>query len=58
MRGLYRFETAPGRWWACAEEENGQRVNIIRERYEQMKLTPEFWSLPVESNGKAGKKRA
>lgn len=55
MRGVLRYETAPGRWWACAEEKNGARVNIIRERYEQMLLEPDFWTLPVEGNGKKRK---
>ena len=58
MRGLYRYETAPGRWWACAEGEAGERVNAIRERYEQMGIEPEFWRLPVESNGAGRKNRA
>ncbi len=58
MRGLFRYQTAPGRWWACAQDENGARVNIIRERYEAMKIEPEFLALPIESNGKADKKRA
>jgi hypothetical protein len=53
-RGLYRYETAPGRWWACVEDDDA-RVNIIRERYEQMQIEPEFWRLPVESNGKERK---
>lgn len=51
MRGLYRYETARGRWWVCAEGEAGERVNIIRERYEQMGLAPDFWSLPIQGNG-------
>jgi hypothetical protein len=58
MRGLYRYETAVGRWWACAEDEDGARVNIIRERYEQMRLEPEFWLLPIEGNGHQRKKSA
>jgi hypothetical protein len=55
MRGLYRYETVPGRWWACAEDGEGGRVNIVRERYERMGIEPEFWSLPVEGNGKQRK---
>ena len=53
-RGLYRYETAPGRWWACVEDDDA-RVNIIRERYEQMQIEPEFWRLPVEGNGEKRK---
>lgn len=52
-RGLYRYETAPGRWWATVEEADGQRVNIIQRRYEDMSLSPPFWELPVgDGNGK------
>lgn len=58
MHGLFRYETAQGRWWACAQDEQGGRVHIIRERYEHMQLEPEFLALPIESNGKADKKRA
>jgi hypothetical protein len=53
MRGLYRYETVPGRWWACVEDENGQRVNTIQRRYEEMRIEPHFWRLPgPTSNGK------
>lgn len=58
MHGLFRYETAQGRWWACAQDEQGGRVHIIRERYEQMALDPDSWRLPVEDDGKADKKRA
>jgi len=51
MRGLYRYETAKGRWWACAEDENGARVHIERRRYEAMAVQPPFEQLPLESNG-------
>lgn len=60
MRGLYRYETGSGRWWACAEDENGARVNIQRRRYEQMAIEPPFEQLPVErqGNGKPAKRIA
>jgi hypothetical protein len=48
LRGLYRYETAPGRWWACAESDNGQRVNMMRDLYEQKAIQPPFWQLPIE----------
>ena len=53
MRGLYRYETAPGRWWVCAEDEtSGERVHIQRARYDHMGIQPEFLALPIETNGK------
>jgi hypothetical protein len=54
MRGLYRYETSPGRWWACAETENGQRVNVIRQRYEDSGFLPTFWDLPVQTTFENG----
>ncbi len=48
LRGLYRYETAPGRWWACAETDNGQRVNLQRQAYEHQRVQPPFWELPIE----------
>ena len=56
-RGLYRYETAPSRWWATVEEADGRRVNIIQRRYEEMGLAPPFWELPV-GNGNGKKKVA
>lgn len=47
MRGLYRYETAPGRWWATVEQADGQRVNIIQRRYEEMGIAPPFRDLPI-----------
>jgi hypothetical protein len=53
MHGLYRYETASGRWWACAEDDaSGEIVNIPRQRYEQMGIKPPFLELPMENNGK------
>lgn len=57
LRGLYRYETAPGRWWATVEEAGGRRVNIIQRRYEEMAVMPPFWELPVE-NGSGKRKMA
>jgi hypothetical protein len=51
MRGLFRYQTASDRWWACVRDDKGERVNIVRSRYEQMKLEPPFDDLPVEDNG-------
>lgn len=51
IRGLYRYETAPGRWWACAETENGQRVNMMRRDYELKAIAPPFLELPLEARG-------
>lgn len=48
MRGLYRYRTTEERWWACVEEDGGGRVNIVRDRYEQMSLMPPFDELPLE----------
>ena len=56
LRGLYRYQPAPGRWWACAESENGQRVNVTRERYENAGIEPPFWDLPGEHEGAANGK--
>jgi hypothetical protein len=56
LRGLYRYETAPGRWWACAEDANGQRVNMLRRSYEEKAIEPPFLELPI-GNGNGKKKR-
>jgi hypothetical protein len=56
MRGLYRYETASGRWWACTEDENGQRVNMMKQSYEDKAIKPDFWELPV-GNGNGRKKK-
>ena len=56
MRGLFRYQTASDRWWACVEDDNGERVNIVRSRYEQMKLAPPFEVLPIEE--KDGSKKS
>ena len=58
MRGLFRYQTASDRWWACVEDDNGERVNIVRNRYEQMKLEPPFEALPIEENGSKKSKRS
>ncbi len=58
MRGLFRYQTASDRWWVCVEDANGERVNIVRSRYEQMKLKPSFDALPVEENGSKKSKRS
>ena len=58
MRGLFRYQTASDRWWACVEGDNGERVNIVRNRYEQMKLEPPFKDLPIENNGSKQSKRS
>ena len=50
MRGLFRYQTASDRWWACVEDDQGERVNIVRSRYEQMKIQPAFEQLPIEGN--------
>jgi hypothetical protein len=47
LRGLYRYVTAPGRWWVTCCGEDGRHVNIIRSRYEQMGLEPLFEDLPI-----------
>ncbi len=53
MQGLYRYETAPGRWWATVVQSDGQRVNIIERRYVEMGIDPPFWELPIgDGNGK------
>lgn len=56
MRGLYRYNTGGDRWWACVEDD-GQRVNIVRRRYEEMNLQPPFEQLPIEENGATKPKR-
>jgi hypothetical protein len=48
MRGLYKYRTAAERWWACAEAVDGVRVNIVRGRYELMRIDPPFEQLPLE----------
>ncbi|HYD72074.1 MAG TPA: hypothetical protein VEF55_02985 [Candidatus Binatia bacterium] len=48
MRGLFRYQTAKDRWWATVEDDNGARVNMMRNRYEQMRLEPPFDTLPIE----------
>jgi hypothetical protein len=58
MRGLFRYQTATDRWWACVESDNGERVNIVRSRYEQMKLAPPFEALPIENDGSKQSKRS
>jgi hypothetical protein len=60
MRGLYRYETAPDRWWACADDFlHGVRVHIERIRYERMGIKPPFLELPVQStNGDRQEKAA
>jgi hypothetical protein len=50
VRGLYRYETGSGRWWACVEDDDAKRVNFIRVRYELAKIQPPFLALPVESD--------
>ena len=56
MRGLFRYETASDRWWACVEDDAGVRVNIVRSRYEQMNIQPPFGALPIEE--KNGSKKS
>jgi hypothetical protein len=51
MRGLYRYQTARDRWWACFEDDSGNLVNVVRSRYEQMKIQPSFDALPIEDDG-------
>jgi hypothetical protein len=50
VRGLYRYETGPGRWWACVEDDDAKRVNFIRIRYDLARIEPPFLDLPVESD--------
>ena len=50
LRGLYRYESAPGHWWACAQEDDGKRVNFTRERYVLAGIEPPFPDLPIEGN--------
>jgi hypothetical protein len=57
MRGLFRYQTATDRWWACVEDDNGERVNIVRSRYEQKKIDPPFETLPIEEDGSKRAKR-
>jgi len=57
MRGLYRYQTASDRWWACVEDDKGVRVNIVRSRYEQMNIAPPFEALPIEDNNGAKKSK-
>ena len=58
MRGLFRYQTASDRWWATVEDDKGERVNIVRSRYEQMKLKPPFEELPIEGNGSKKSQRS
>ena len=58
MRGLFRYQTASDRWWACVQDDAGERVNIVRSRYEQMKIEPPFDTLPLEDNGAKKSKRS
>jgi hypothetical protein len=58
MRGLFRYQTGTDRWWACVEDDAGERVNIVRGRYEQMKIEPAFDMLPIEDNGAKKSKRS
>jgi hypothetical protein len=59
MRGIYRYETAPGRWWACVDDvEAGVRVHIERSRCENMGIAPTFLELPIQSNGERKHKAA
>jgi hypothetical protein len=58
MRGLYRYQTARDRWWACFEDDSGSRVNVVRSRYEQMKIQPPFDALPIEGDGAKKTQRA
>jgi hypothetical protein len=59
VRGVYRYETAPGRWWACAEDEtSGERVNMQRTRYEQKRIAPPFEGLPLETDSQREKRIA
>jgi hypothetical protein len=56
-RGIYRYETAPGRWWACIDDDDaGVRVNIERGRYEDLGIAPQFLDLPIQPDG--GRKKA
>ena len=48
LRGIFRYETGSGRWWACAEDSDGKRVNFTRERYELAGMEPPFLELPTE----------
>jgi hypothetical protein len=47
MRGLYRYKIGE-KWWVCAEEGDGQKVSIVRERYEMKELQPPFEELPLD----------
>ncbi len=57
MRGLFRYQTASDRWWACVEDDKGERVNIVRSRYERMSIEPPFETLPVEDSNGAKKSK-
>ena len=57
MRGLFRYQTASDRWWACVEDDAGERVNIVRRRYEQMNIRPPFEALPIEEKGGSKKSK-
>lgn len=58
LRGLYRYETAPGRWWACVEAEDGARVHMLRDRYELKLISPAFDELPLEPRNGGKVRRA
>jgi hypothetical protein len=57
VRGLYRYQTAPWRWWACTEGPNRERVNIQRQRYEDAGIQPPFFELPIRANSNDGKSK-
>ena len=58
MRGLYKFATAPGRWWGCAEDTDGSEVCIIADRYELMGHAPPLEQLPLETDEQKKKRTA
>lgn len=57
MRGLFRYRTTGERWWACVEDDDGGRVNIVRSRYERMDILPPFEQLPLEEDSTKQSKR-
>jgi hypothetical protein len=56
MRGIYRYEAALGHWWACVDDD-GQRVNLVRERYELLQIQPPFDLLPIEADDDVNSQR-